>query len=191
MPDHVNIPDERIGVLIGEDGATKRRIEERCEVAIEVDSESGAVAIDRDGDPLKGLKGPQVVKAIARGFPPESALKLLQEVESPGESMVYDSIDVKDATGSPSEFESKKGRLIGKDGRTRELMEELTGADVRIYGSTVGAIGTTTQVRIAMEACEMILEGAPHGTVYSYMEEQRSQFRGREIAYYESGEEPI
>ncbi|MDY6780740.1 MAG: KH domain-containing protein, partial [Halobacteria archaeon] len=76
----------------------------------------------------------------------------------------------KKATGSSGEMKAKKGRLIGKNGRTRELIEELTGADVRIYGKTFGAIGEPEQVDVAMEAADMILDGAPHGTVYSFME---------------------
>ncbi|MFP4188945.1 MAG: KH domain-containing protein, partial [Halobacteriales archaeon] len=47
MPEHFKIPDDRIGVLIGTEGKTKRLIEERADVTIDIDSESGAVAVTR------------------------------------------------------------------------------------------------------------------------------------------------
>jgi len=74
---HVKVPDDRIGVLIGRGGETMREIEERAEVRLDIDSESGNVRIEKVGDPVKGLKGPDIVKAIGRGFAPEDALRLL------------------------------------------------------------------------------------------------------------------
>ncbi len=190
MEEHIQIPDERIGVLIGSDGETKKEIEKTAEVTLEIDSKTGIVRIIGEGDPLKALKAPDVVKAIARGFPPESALKLLESNSEPeakkgmaSEMMVYDSLNIKDMTGSDSEMKQKKGRLIGKNGRTRELMEELTGADVRIYGKTIGFIGNPDQVEIAINASEMLIDGAPHGRVYSYMERKRSEMNRRRIEY--------
>ena len=64
---HVTIPDDRIGVLIGDGGETMREIEERAEVRLDVDSETGSVRIESVGDPIRGLAGPDVVEAIGRG----------------------------------------------------------------------------------------------------------------------------
>ena len=177
MPEHLKIPDDRIGVLIGTEGETKRRIENLAEVLIEVDSESGAVSVTRDddADPVRSLKGPRIVKAIARGFPPESALRLLDDVEGDEDMVIYESINIKKATGSDSETRAKKGRLIGKGGRTRELMEDLTNTSVVIYGSTLGVIGMPKQVEIVRSAAEMLLDGAPHGAVYSFLERKRRE----------------
>ncbi len=190
MSDHFKIPDDRIGVLIGKDGETKERIERLAEVAIEVDSETGAVSVTRgeDADPVRSLKGPRIVEAIARGFPPDSALRLLDDVDGNAEMVVYESINIKKAVGSDGEMRAKKGRLIGRNGRTRELMEELTGAEVRIYGKTFGAIGTPEQVDAATTAAEMLLDGAPHGTVYSYMEEKRNEMNSAGIEYVRTDE---
>jgi len=48
---HVKVPQDRIGVLIGEGGETMREIESRAEVRLDIDSESGSVAIESVGDP--------------------------------------------------------------------------------------------------------------------------------------------
>jgi ribosomal RNA assembly protein len=178
---HVKIPQDRIGVLIGEGGETLRRIEREAEVRLDVDSENGSVAIEQVGDPLSAMKGPDVVRAIGRGFAPEAALGLLDD-----EMRMFEVIDVARAARNDNDLRRKKGRLIGEDGRTRELMEELTGAEVVIYGTTMGIIGDPEEVEVVRAAAEMILDGAPHGAVYSFLERKRTEeLKHRGMEYHE------
>ncbi|WP_049901744.1 KH domain-containing protein [Halococcus agarilyticus] len=177
---HVKIPQDRIGVLIGEGGATMREIEERAEVRLDIDSETGAVAVESVGDPVLGLKGPEIVEAIGRGFAPEDALVLLDD-----EMMMFELVDVDAATRNEKDLERKKGRLIGENGRTRELMAELTGAEVVIYGTTVGAIGAPQQVEVVRSAVEMLLDGAPHGAVYSFLERKHNELKQPGMEYHQ------
>jgi ribosomal RNA assembly protein len=178
---HVKVPQDRIGVLIGDGGETLRRIEREAEVRLDVDSENGAVAIEQVGDPLLGMQGPDVVRAIGRGFPPEAALSLLED-----EMRMFETVDIERAARNDNDLRRKKGRLIGENGRTRELMEELTGAEVVIYGTTLGVIGDPTEVDIVRSAAEMLLDGAPHGTVYSFLERKRTEeLKHRGMEYHE------
>jgi len=176
---HVKIPQDRIGALIGDGGETMREIEDRAEVRLDIDSESGSVKIESIGDPVTALKGPDIVKAIGRGFNPEDALALLDD-----EMMMFDIVDIDAASRNKNDLRRQKGRLIGEGGRTRELMEELTGASVAIYGSTLAIIGGPKQVAAVREAAEMILEGAPHGTVYSFLEEKRNELKHKGLEYH-------
>jgi ribosomal RNA assembly protein len=176
---HVKVPDDRIGVLIGQGGETMREIEARAEVRLDIDSESGNVAIEKVGDPVKGLKGPDIVKAIGRGFAPAEALGLLDD-----DMMIFEIVDIGAATRNKRDLRRQKGRLIGEGGRTRELMEELTGASVTIYGSTLATIGGPKQVEAVREAAEMILDGAPHGAVYSMLEERRQELKHKGMEYH-------
>jgi len=176
---HVKVPDDRIGVLIGRGGETMREIEEQAEVRLDIDSESGNVRIEKVGDPVLGLKGPDIVKAIGRGFSPEDALSLLED-----DMMMFELIDIEAASRNKNDLRRQKGRLIGEGGRTRELMEELTGASVAIYGSTLGVIGGPRQVEAVREAAEMLLEGAPHGTVYSFLEDKRNELKHKGMEYH-------
>jgi len=177
---HVKIPQDRIGVLIGEGGETMREIENRADVRLDIDSENGSVSIDKTGDPLLGLKGPDIVRAIGRGFKPEVAMTLLDD-----EMMMFDLIDIDAAARNKNDLKRKKGRLIGENGRTRELMEELTGASVVIYGTTLGVIGNPQQVEIVREAAEMLLEGAPHGSVYSFLERKHNELKRQGMEYHQ------
>ena len=176
---HVKIPDDRIGVLIGAGGETMREIERQAEVRLDIDSETGNVRVEKVGDPITGLKGPDIVKAIGRGFAPEDALCLLDD-----QMMMFDVVDIDAAARNKNDLRRMKGRLIGEDGRTRELMEELTGASVTIYGSTLSTIGGPQQVDTVREAAEMILDGAPHGAVYSFLERKRDELKHKGMEYH-------
>jgi ribosomal RNA assembly protein len=54
-------------------------------------------------------------------------------------------------------------------------MEELPGAEVVIYGTTVGIIGQPEEVEAVRRAVDMILDGAPHGAVYSFLERKHNE----------------
>ena len=177
---HVTVPDDRIGVLVGEGGETMREIESRAEVRLDIDSETGSVKIEPVGDPIRGLVGPDIVKAIGRGFAPEAAMRLLDD-----EMQLFDVVDIEAATRNQNDLRRQKGRLIGEDGRTRELMEELSGADVVIYGTTLGIIGKPEQVDAVRSAAEMILDGAPHGAVYSFLERRHDEMQSNDIEYHQ------
>ena len=177
---HVKIPQDRIGVLIGEGGETMREIEAAAEVRLDIDSETGSVKVESVGDPVKGLKGSDIVKAIGRGFAPEDALRLLDD-----DMMMFDVVDIDAAARNESDLRRHKGRLIGEDGRTRELMQELTGASVVIYGSTLGTIGDPQQVDAVREAAEMFIDGAPHGAVYSFLERKHNEMKHKGMDYHQ------
>jgi ribosomal RNA assembly protein len=177
---HVTIPDDRIGVLIGEGGETMREIEERAEVRLDIDSETGSVKVETVGDPLTAMKGPDIVKAIGRGFAPEEAMRLLED-----DMQLFDLVDIEAATRNKKDLRRKKGRLIGEGGRTRELMQELSGASVVIYGTTLGIIGAPDQVDAVRSAAEMILDGAPHGAVYSFLERRHNEMKANELEYHQ------
>ncbi len=178
---HVKIPTERIGVLIGEGGETVETIEAEAEVELQIDSEDGAVRIESVGDSVKGMTASDIVEAIGRGFAPEEALTLLDD-----EMRMFDVIDIERAARNDNDLRRQKGRLIGEGGRTRELMEDLTGASVVIYGSTMGIIGSPREVEIVRSAADMLLDGAPHGAVYSFLERKRvEELKSQGMEYHE------
>ena len=80
--DYLKVPADRVGVLIGTKGETKKKIENATQTQLDIDSEEGTVAIypNKDmEDPLGVWKANNIVKAIARGFNPYIALKLNQD----------------------------------------------------------------------------------------------------------------
>ncbi|ADP77096.1 KH domain protein [Methanothermus fervidus DSM 2088] len=173
--EYIRIPRERIGVLIGKNGSTKKHIENSTQTKLEIDSESGMVTIipkSESIDPMYVLKARDIVRAIGRGFSPEVALRLLNE------DVMLDVIDISDYVGrSKKAIRRQKGRIIGKDGKTRQIIENMTGANISVYGKTVALIGDLEEIRIAREAVEMLLEGAKHGTVYRFLEKKQQEMK--------------
>jgi ribosomal RNA assembly protein len=78
-----------------------------------------------------------------------------------------------------------KGRLIGQEGKTRRIIEELTEADVSIHGHTVAIIADMDQMEIAREAVKMILRGSMHSTVYRYLNRKRRELKKKKLELWE------
>jgi ribosomal RNA assembly protein len=175
----VRIPKERVGILIGPEGKVKQHIEERLQVALNIDAE-GNVAItlsEKTSDPSLLLKAKDVVTAIGRGFSPEVAYRLIRN-----EDDIFDLIDLRIIFGrSESDIKRVKGRIIGTEGKTRKLIEELTEADVVIYGHTIGIIGSFEEADAARNAVQMIIEGCEHHTMYNYLQKKRTELKKQKL----------
>jgi ribosomal RNA assembly protein len=184
----VRIPKERVGVLVGPDGKVKQHIEEKLTVELQVESESGGVTIvlsEKATDPSMLFRAKDVVTAIGRGFAPEHAFRLIRN-----EDNIFDIIDLRLVFGrSESDIKRVKGRIIGANGKTRKLIEELTEADMVVYGHTVGFIGTFEQVDVARNAVQMLISGSQHHTVYKYLQRKRSEFKKQRLQLWEKPEE--
>jgi len=180
----VRVPKERVGVLVGPDGKVKQKIEEKLMVVLQIESESGGVTIvlsEKANDPSLLFRAKDVVTAVGRGFSPEQAFRLLRN-----EDDIFDFIDFRVVFGrSESDIKRVKGRIIGANGKTRRLIEELTNASVVVYGHTVGFIGTFEQVDAARNAVQMLIDGSQHHTVYRYLQRKRSEFKKQRLELWE------
>ena len=178
MREYLKVPRDRIGVIIGVGGSTKAQIEEKGEVKLDIDSAEGTVTIESDS--LGILKATEVVNAVARGFSPEKAFRIFDD-----EQITLDIIDLSKVADTPKELKRIMGRVIGKEGKTREALESLTGANVSVYGKTVSTIGYIDQIQTVRTAIEMLAEGAKHAAVYSFLERKRQELKRSQMDYLE------
>lgn len=184
----VRIPKERVGVLVGPDGKVKAYIEEKLNVELQIDSEQGDVTIllaSNASDPSLIFRAKDVVTSIGRGFAPEHAFRLVRDEEA-----VFDFIDLRAIFGrSESDIKRVKGRIIGMDGKTRRIIEELTSADVVVYGHTVGIIGTFDQANAARGAIQMLIDGSQHHTVYRFLANKRRELKKQRLELWQRPED--
>lgn len=164
----VKIPRDRIAVLIGKGGSLKKEIEEATHSKLIVDSSEGDVVVEGD-DPLQLFSTKNIIRAIARGFNPEVALRLLNA------DYAFELIEVKEFVKNPEHIARVKGRVIGKEGKTRQIIEELTDTNICVYGKTIGIIGSAEKTGVARRAVEALLSGSPHANVYTWLERQRKR----------------
>ena len=183
---HVKIPLERIGVLIGSEGRVKEAIEKNLGLEIKVDSSTGDVSFTGSGpDPSLLFQARDMVLAIARGFSPEKAFKLLNE------DLNICVIDLREIFETPSDVQRVKSRIIGKNGKTRRILEEETMTSISVYGHTVSIIGDIEHLEVAREAVEMFIRGALHSTVYRYLDRKRSDLKQIEMELWKSTPEEL
>jgi len=179
---YIKIPLDRVGVLIGPRGRVKARLERLFGVSLEIDSDSGSVEIGLGPD-VKDVSTlftvQNIVKAIGRGFNPRRAERLAEE----DHDLLI--IDLSEYCRTKNAITRVKGRIIGRRGRARALLEELTETMISVYGDTVSIIGRTDRLNIAREAVLMLVKGAFHKTVWNYLYEQRRRMKMEEAELWE------
>jgi len=176
----VKIPKNRVGALIGPAASTKGMIEERLDIKLDVDSESGGVNITLApdaSDPSMLFRAREVVMAIGRGFSPEKARRLLDD-----EDITLIVVDLRVFVGkSESDIKRLSGRVIGREGKTRRLIEELTNTNLSVFGHTISIIGTMQEAEIARQAVEMFVRGRLHTSVYRFLHAKRRELKKKKI----------
>ncbi len=180
----VRVPRDRVAVVIGKEGKTKKRLEDLLGVKITVDGETGDVAVSSnpevspiESDPFKAV---QIIEAIGRGFSPERSERLLD-----GQNYL-ETIDLRDYVGkSRNALERVRGRIIGLNGKARRVLEELTGAYISVYGHTVACIGTEGQIKLATSAIVELAQGSEHKVVYSALQRERTKAKLERLKLWE------
>ena len=185
------VPKDRIAVIIGAKGATSKAIRNAagCQKFI-IDSDSGDVEVEwgepGSYDPVKAMKLPDVVKAIGRGMAPDAAVRLLDD------DHFFELVDLRDYVGKRSNQQRRiRARIIGRQGKIRKLIEQLTQTQISIYNSTVVLVGEESGLFAARQAIEMLAGGAEHGTVMGFLERDRKRARleARSLDHYGEREE--
>jgi ribosomal RNA assembly protein len=186
----VKIPKDRIGALIGPDGREKENIEQKLNVELTIDSETGDVTITLNSDaqdPSLLFRAKEVVTAIGRGFSPDRSFRLIR-----AEDAMLEVIDLREMFGrSLSELQRVKGRIIGQEGKTRRIIEELTEADVSVHGHTISIIADFDQMNVTKEAIRMLLQGSQHSKVYRFLQRKRSEMKKKKLELWEKPYEEL
>jgi ribosomal RNA assembly protein len=175
------VPLDRVAAVIGKKGETKKHLEEACHISLEIDSQSGEITVRsasvEEGDPFRAMN---VVEAVGRGFSPQRALKLLDP------ETTLEVLDLRDFAGkSDNSLERIRGRIIGLDGKSRRVIEELTKCYVSVYGRTVSIIGEITEAKLAMEAITMLASGSRHRSVYNMLQRARTKRKMDRVLLWE------
>jgi len=171
----LKIPQERVAVIIGKNGEVKKNIEIDTKTKIKVDSLEGDILVYGE-DALGLYTAREVIRAIGRGFNPEIAKLLLKQ------DYVFEYIGLNEFTGkSRNTLLRLKGRVIGKEGKSRRLIEELSESYISVFGKSVSIIGTAESATIAKRAVEALLKGSTHASVYKWLENKRRDMKRKRI----------
>ena len=174
---YLKIPMDRVGALIGHKGETKKDFEEKLGIKLDIDSKTGYVSIDdhEAKDPLNVMKMENIIKAVGRGFSPENSMRLLHDDSD------FFIFDLQDYVGKKeAHLRRLKSRVIGREGKTKKVLEELTGSKISVYGHTIAIISDMMKMNILKKSVDMLLTGSKHATVYRFVETQMKELRRAE-----------
>ncbi len=178
----VRVPSDRIGALLGKGGKTKKWLEETFKIRLIVDSNTGEATIESLTDTLETdtLKAVEVVNAIARGFSQGRAARLKQD------DTILSIMDLRSYQGKSSNSLTRvRGRIIGESGRARRVIEELTRAEVSVYGHTIAIIGRIDEVKLAEDALDILASGGPHRVAYQLLQKRRTEAKIERLKLWE------
>jgi len=178
----VRVPSDRIGALLGKGGKTKKWLEETFKIRLIVDSNTGEATIESLTDTLETetLKAVEVVNAIARGFSQGRAARLKLD------DTILSIMDLRSYQGKSSNSLTRvRGRIIGESGRARRVIEELTRAEVSVYGHTIAIIGRIDEVKLAEDALDILASGGPHRVAYQLLQKRRTEAKIERLKLWE------
>ncbi|MFN3527858.1 MAG: KH domain-containing protein [Candidatus Altarchaeaceae archaeon] len=158
---YCKISEDRKGVLIGKDGKVKKEIEKMTKTKIYI---TDYVIID--GDPYGEILAEQIISAINLGFSAEKALLLLND------NFSYEFIPI-----SGKRSTEIKGRIIGRNGTTRNIIEKISNTYICVGDEGVGIIGNEDDVEDVKECIMMLISGSTHGAAYRLLEKRMAEKR--------------
>ena len=162
----IRIPEERLPVVIGSRGSTRKELEKKTNTKIRVDDE-----ITITGEAVDVMTAENIVKAISRGFSPKNALDLVNEENT---------LEILELPKDERALLRIRSRLIGTNGKSRRNLEMLTKTKISIYGKTVGVIGKYESVHLAVDAITRLVKGFSHKNVYAYLEHHQNDLAKNE-----------
>jgi ribosomal RNA assembly protein len=166
--DRFFLEKDRIAVFIGNKGEQKKQFEEKFNCKLDIDSKNGEVIMQSD-DAIAKFVLSNIVHAINYGHSPQNAMKLEDE------NFVLDVIDIKTMIKDHNRLKIVIGRVIGKEGSTRKLMEDITKCSVAVKDSYVSVIGPFENTTLVHEALEMLINGSSHKSFYGFLERNRTK----------------
>jgi ribosomal RNA assembly protein len=173
MEEILKINKRRLPVVIGNNGSTKKDLERKCNVSLDIESSSAEIIISSNNY-YNVYISKKIINAIARGFSPEHAFKLLND------NFNLDIISIKDFTGkNEKRINQIKGRVIGKDGKFKIYLETKFGCFISVFGNTVSIISRSEDINSIREIIEVLLKGQKHTSAFKLTKIRSSGFNKR------------
>ena len=165
--------------VLGKDNKNLRKLERELGLRIEVSGSGDLTVKSLENDPIAEYNALRILDALALGFGTEIALQLEHED--------YDLLKINVHNyAKGARVEAVKGIVIGTQGKTKKVIEELSECDIMISDHTIAVIGKNENAELASEAIKMLLNGAKQANVYTYLEKSRARLKDLEREDIES-----
>ncbi len=138
---------------------TKEVLEEKLRVNISIKGKTVTI----EGSTADEFQALQILEAIDLGFSTRKAMSIMDE------EIVYRKINIKDYTRRKNLHEVR-ARVIGTKGKTKRVIEEISGCKIVLKENTLGIIGPYDSIDAATTALKNIIRGSKQSNVYNYLE---------------------
>ncbi|UCD21204.1 MAG: RNA-processing protein [archaeon] len=164
---------KELGRIFGKHKENIKEIEKTLNVKIEIVKNHDIKIECKGDDPLEEYLVAKVLEALALGFDVEAAL-MLKDTD-----FVLKVVDLKDFAHG-SRLNVVIGRIIGKQGKSKRVIQNLSHCALSISGHVLGLIGRAENVEIASEAIGKLIRGAPHSNVFKFLEKSQVKLKEEE-----------
>ena len=161
---------KELGRVIGKNHSNIRTLKKELKIDINIDKQGNIELKSTTSDPIIEYIALKVLEALSLGFDLETSLYLRNE------DYILITLNIKDFVKS-QRVEKIKGIVIGTEGKTKRVVEQLTESDIKVSDHTVAIIGKTEHAELASAAIKSLLRGAKQANIYTYLEKNRARLK--------------
>jgi|SRR3989344_965306 len=143
---------------------TKEELEKKLNVKIEIDGRKVIV----EGGPFEEYIASVVLDAMRFGFSAHKALILKDDRN------IFRTVSIKDNTHK-KKLKEVRARIIGKNGKTKKTIENITNCEVIINNNEVGIIGEAESIEEVITAVSNLVRGTKQSNTYKYLEKMNKR----------------
>ena len=148
----------------------KRELEKKLNVKIEIQDKEAIV----EGDSLDEYEAIQIIEAISFGFSASKAL-LLKEPE-----YAFRKLHIGEFSGK-RKLTVIKSRLIGRHGKTKKTIEDVSNSYIIIQENEIGIISPTESIEFVITALINLMKGTKESNIYRYLEKINKTRREEDV----------
>lgn len=138
----------------------KTKLERALQVNIQINNKEATISSE---DATKEYEASLVLEAIAFGFSTEKALPLKNQ------DMVFQILPIKSISRRKN-LEEVRSRIIGRNGKTKETVEEITQARLHLNHNQLGFIAHTENLQEITTALTNLIQGSKQTNTYRFLE---------------------
>jgi len=138
----------------------KPELEKKLGIKIDITGKKVTIA----GEGINEYEASIVLDAINLGFSAKKALVLLDP------DIQFRKLNIKDFT-KRKKLRDVRARIIGREGKTKRTIEDLTDSTIVVKDNTIGVIGYADSIENILTGLRNLIRGSKEANVYRFLEE--------------------